>query len=856
MIFVILQSLKRTACLMLAMIGLLAWMPSSARAAQDLIINVYEEYGGYYRAGDWYPIVVSIQNQPKNGKAGDRSLEFEGSLIIESRSNGPDEERPYEFVRDVQVPAFSTQRFRLMAKFSEPMSATPNLLIRANNGRLLDTIPINVQPLGRDKLLMVTVSNEARRLNIPLPRQQSVNSVTQAFLTPKHFPTHWSAYDPVDILVFPGWPEGQLQSAHIKALKDWVAMGGTLVFLGGSNSSSYGVEEASELVPVTTSSSNQYTVNESLGRLDKARPTSGTAAANGVLASDITSMDPDAEVIMEASGGIGNEVPILVRKAHGRGQILFLALDLDTPSRELNQIIAPYWLGVMPMNNVADWVYHVADNQKDMTVATGRAARPPNVVLIILICVIYTLIVGPVNFFLLSRNNRVQWAWFTVPVIVLVFSALIYTFGTLTKGGQSIGRQLSLLYGVQGDPTFEERSWISLFVPSPGNYFADPIDDTQTVSDSDRWNDRERLIPTLFMDLPSAATSAALGFGRSVPVIRSGDDKVFVDTWGLRTFDTCSFEMRGPRTLEGPIDAEMTYHSSIPGLKCWIEGTLTNNTGLKFYDSALFLGGVGKPLGPMEIGETVTFKDSDIEFQVKGNNPKWKRDVPNAFEKTSNPTNPETDFEVNQVNALRMVDAVMHPAATAKLLPPMKGKFLFIGLAENPELTATTNLERDLGTQSIVVIVELNPTIQKGEFFVPPALVQVNLQDFSRDGQFAIADERDGGELEIWDSEGLVSIEIPFRHPGIVPNGITSDVDAEVFGDNQSFLLGVYDNASVRFMPLITGRILPSENYQYLSPYSSRGWILMNSKRKDEQKGGGDSTRVKKIGFGVFGVQQ
>ncbi|MBK8024645.1 MAG: hypothetical protein IPK19_25285 [Chloroflexi bacterium] len=42
---------------------------------------------------------------------------------------------------------------------------------------------------------------------------------------------------------------------------------------------------------------------------------------------------------------------------------------------------------------------------------------------------LYILLVGPANYFLLSRINRREWAWVTIPILILVFSALAHTLG-------------------------------------------------------------------------------------------------------------------------------------------------------------------------------------------------------------------------------------------------------------------------------------------------------------------------------------------------------------------------------------------------------------------------------------------
>src|SRR5690606_8779095 len=95
--------------LFVALIGLIFPAPVAA-AEEDLVINVSSEYGGFYRPGRWYPVIVSIANKPKQGKVGDRSNDFNGTLII-TASSEEETKNNYDFVREVSVPAYSVQRF-------------------------------------------------------------------------------------------------------------------------------------------------------------------------------------------------------------------------------------------------------------------------------------------------------------------------------------------------------------------------------------------------------------------------------------------------------------------------------------------------------------------------------------------------------------------------------------------------------------------------------------------------------------------------------------------------------------------------------------------------------------------------
>ena len=50
----------------------------------------------------------------------------------------------------------------------------------------------------------------------------------------------------------------------------------------------------------------------------------------------------------------------------------------------------------------------------------------------------YILLVGPVNYLVLRRLDRREWAWVTVPVLILVFTVGSFGIGGLLRGSDVI----------------------------------------------------------------------------------------------------------------------------------------------------------------------------------------------------------------------------------------------------------------------------------------------------------------------------------------------------------------------------------------------------------------------------------
>lgn len=805
-------------------------------AASDLIINVSEEYGGFYRPGKWYPVIVSIDNR---NRPGDRSQDFRGSLTVQSSSRETRQDS-YQFVRYVEVPAASVQRFTVFVKMAEEAANPPVLQVRTDTGRLIQTHPLSsLQSLGKHQVLLLKISRTTRRLYFPMPRASSVNPFTQADVQPTNLPRHWAGYDPADMIVFTEWPEASLSQRETKALMDWVALGGTLVFLGGETSSSYSNAGDSELLPVRTSSSSQYMLS-SLDRMQRVPDGADMAQTRGFLVSN-AELKNGAEVIWDASGGTGSSLPIVVRKPHGRGQILFLAVDLESAHADLNNALMPYWMALMPLPNVVDWEYAFPAHRGKLRTLTRNAARAPNIVLIILICVLYTAIVGPVNFYLLGRYNKVQYAWVTVPMIVFLFSGLIYAFGTLTKGGKYIGREVTLFLGRENQRVVEERSLVGIFTPRADSYFVDPRHPDQTVADSDRWHTNEDLYGSELWDTFLSDTSPGFSLTSRTPTIQTDDEKVRIRNWSMSTFSTTEFEVRGARELAGALESDVRYLNS--GAELWFEGTLRNRTGIDFRDSALFIGGRGLPLGAFAAGDEKRLTQEKTRRPLRLGeqpHPEWRRfdDIVYALTPTQNT---DSDSDINMENARELLTALFRPVRSGSLLPPLDGRLVFIGLTENDELSVLTNFERNSGTRSIVMAIELNPVPLYQQFIVPNDMVQVRLQDYPSE-QFGFQLARTGNwgdtyRLEISDAKwGIFSAELPFRHPGIRPTQVTNGVLRTPGNTDLNLGTGLYNIDSGQFVRLEPGTAIANQGSSLATPYSGRAWIQIRADKPAEQQ--------------------
>jgi len=181
---------------------------------------------------------------------------------------------------------------------------------------------------------------------------------------------------------------------------------------------------------------------------------------------------------MEVQGYVearANDVPLVVRKARGLGQVIFVATDLDGPSmRAWND--RPLLLAAIldlplnetpaePNNAVESYGYDDLAGQLRSSLEQFRGVRLMPFFVVASLLVLYILLIGPGDYFLLRRLRRgMQWTWLTFPAVVVLFAVGGYWASSWLKRDVPRLNQVDLI-DIDADGTARGTSWFSIFDP-------------------------------------------------------------------------------------------------------------------------------------------------------------------------------------------------------------------------------------------------------------------------------------------------------------------------------------------------------------------------------------------------------
>jgi hypothetical protein len=82
----------------------------------------------------------------------------------------------------------------------------------------------------------------------------------------------------------------------------------------------------------------------------------------------------------------------------------------------------------------------------------------------------YIALIGPVNYLVLRRIDRREWAWVTIPVLIVAFAAGAYAFGSALRGSSIIVNEVGVVRGAPDATEGTAQVYLGVFSPTRGTY--------------------------------------------------------------------------------------------------------------------------------------------------------------------------------------------------------------------------------------------------------------------------------------------------------------------------------------------------------------------------------------------------
>lgn len=574
--------------LLLSILGLLRpghISPAQAQAQNltDLIdINVSAGFGGFFREQHWLPLRVRVRN---SGEA------IDGRLIVRPETADLVVTNAYSTPLDLPTGSDKTTFLYIMAEAFLPQVVVE--LLDANGERVAQQVA-PITPLNPHDLLHVVVSDtDAASIALNTVRVGAY-AAQQVRWTPAQVPVGAPALEAIDTLIFSDADSAQLNTAQRASVRDWVAAGGHLIVTGGTNWQET-ANAFMDVLPLVPTGSTQVDGLAPLASWVGAGA-SALAARTSIATGDV---QDTGQVLVADDGGL----PLLVRRGYGAGTIDYLAADPALEPFRGWQQADTFWYTLLASREMHPaWTLGLNDFS-EAAIAVGvlpGVELLPGAVSMLLFIGAYVLLVGPLNYIVLSRINRRGWAWLTIPILIGVFSFLAYNVGFNLRGSEIIVSRINIVESWPENESARLQQLIGVLSPRREVYSLATSDDR-------------------FLNvLPRDDDERNIGLINTLDITRSTAEIVQAETFAASGFAVdggifANFLAQGNVPAPAISGTLRLIYNYGPDAEQALQGSLRNDSDITLHDAVILARGVAYALPePLEPGALVTLDADDL----------------------------------------------------------------------------------------------------------------------------------------------------------------------------------------------------------------------------------------------------
>ena len=440
------RAIRVLAAFGLAIAGLGPVGAAPVAAVDGPTMDAHVELAGHARVGSWMAISVHLTN---NGPALTGELRLAGGAQSQVRFGTP-----------VDLPTQSDKTYLLYAQ--PPGFGNELNVLLVEDDRTLVSRKVTFVGHEATQTVVGVVAEHPERIVADIQLPPNLNGVAPAVigLTPGDLPERVQAWGALDRIVWQDVDAAQLTEAQLAALQGWVAAGGRLVIAGGTLGPRAFAAFPAALLPFQPSTTTDV-------------PTTSLTALLGTLPASAPATVP--ALTGELSGGralasSGDRV-LAAERPYGAGSTTLLGFDPAAPWIGSTDAAERVWRRMLPPRSTAgSGLAFPDDNLLVSAVGQLPSLALPPIGALALVFVAYILLIGPINYVVLGRLDKREWAWITMPVLIVAFAVGAYGIGAALRGNELIVNQVAIVRGAPGATDGTAQVYLGVFSPSRAVY--------------------------------------------------------------------------------------------------------------------------------------------------------------------------------------------------------------------------------------------------------------------------------------------------------------------------------------------------------------------------------------------------
>ncbi len=521
------------------------------------------------REGHITPVQVDLANNEEG---------FTGR--IELRSFGPGAVRVTDM--PIDLPKGGQKQYTLFARLNRDDTnaqlASGELLVFS--GRRMIAREVLTPSYVTDAALVLSASGEGAGLQFVADDEKFKVVHRPA----EQLPTQWPGYEPADLVALNGTAWSAMSDDQKRALRIWVERGGKAI-LCGERTAEWSDPEGRALAGVVP------TEIASEPRLDCVAELGGTAY-EGRTGSILTLSGPLNTGAIDVRRE-GNRPLIVVRSAvHGR--VVWLGFD---PFRENLRVgwdgYFPFWERLIELARGGTEVPELppgAEEGRQAAASLPKLPAPP-LLAVGVFGVVYAVIFGPLNIWVLRRLRRTVKSWLFMPALALGMTLLVLFVGQRWGNARIVLNSLSVLSTSAGGRTASEYNYVGLFSPTNRSFDLAVDDAAPELADQG--------VAATGAEMSAGAVAEASDVGGALDLswpTHQEDGTVRWDAVALQLFSVRLLEQRRPRDLGGSLEIRLDGR---------LAGTVKNGTQVPLRNAYLYRRRRYQMLGELQPGTQV-----------------------------------------------------------------------------------------------------------------------------------------------------------------------------------------------------------------------------------------------------------
>ena len=426
---------------------------------QDVIeMQVEVGFDSFFRTRQWTPVRVELSN---NGES------IKGRLVIRPETSGTVVGNAFSTVIDLPNGAQKTATLYIQAR-SFPETIRVELM--DEDGLIHATREARLYDLQPGDQLYAVVSGP----NVTVPNLSGVHvggaRAEQALWQIHEIPDHGMALQSLDAMLMININSENLSSAQRQAIRRWVQGGGHLIMIGGPSAQA-SAQALGDMMPLLPEDSRSLDDVSALARFSG----DNTSQLTERTIVSVGSLHEDARLLVEQDG-----LPLLARREQGAGLVDFLAIDPTLEPLASWGQISRLWMQMLASRAPHPaWVTGFTRQESGAEAVAnlpGVDLLPPLQTLCLFLS-LYIVMIGPVNYYILSRIKRSGWGWITIPLVIIVFTGVAWTVGFSLRGAEIIVSRLSVVQSFPDSDEARLEQFVGLLSPRRATYSLDVPDD-------------------------------------------------------------------------------------------------------------------------------------------------------------------------------------------------------------------------------------------------------------------------------------------------------------------------------------------------------------------------------------------